>query len=447
MQGVVYPRTSEVRMSRFWFFTLALVASGFVLLSGTEASAQKMYTGKWTAESFGNDLVGGSNESQYFSAFGMPQGVLCNPYQPKCPMSSTPVDATGNFNPLGPNCANLSLFPPGTRPVKGGTVTKGVPPLYRNPLFFTAGLLPKTTSCTATTTISSAKATHYLAPGDPARGVVMDGAPVSGSGSAATTGPDPVAFSFPAAPATPAPGAGMFRTTVGEFNNIPPYLYSYTYATLRNDAGAFGRGQGFFSTGAVVNTATFKNKAGGTTVATINVKRGANEFGGVMKLLGNLTTKVCYFYASGCALGTGKWLYQSIGASAIKNKAGSVVSAPYTVTTMFSYYNTALQTISKYDVVATRFPWTTGTVTVSATGRGPHNTVEVRKGFDNRVSGVGTVQLVSPILTQWLGPSPAQQFETGGIAVLNLQFVPEPSVLVGLVAGLSLLGVIYRFRA
>ena len=79
--------------------------------------------------------------------------------------------------------------------------------------------------------------------------------------------------------------------------------------------------------------------------------------------------------------------------------------------------------------------------------RGAHKTFAQRKGFDNRVNGVGTVQLVSPILTQWLAHAAAgPQFETGGVAVMNVRFVPEPGVIAGLVAGVSMLLVLHRFR-
>jgi hypothetical protein len=272
----------------------------------------------------------------------------------------------------------------------------------------------------------------------------MKGAPVSGSAIATTTG---TAFKFPAALATPGPGNGMRRTTVGSKDGEGRDLYSYTYADWRNDAGNFGPGKGFFSVGAAPATLQFKNKVGSQYVATAKVTRGANRFGGVMRLLGSYTTKACYFYAGGCVLDNRMLAYEFIGASAYK--AGGVVTASYTTNYSFTYYNTALQTAAKYDIVAQRFPWTTGTVTLQATLRGPHKTWEQRKGFDNRVDGVGTVQLVSPILTQWLAHSAnAPQFETGGIAVLQIKFVPEPGVLVGLLSGLSLLAVLHRrFRS
>jgi hypothetical protein len=243
----------------------------------------------------------------------------------------------------------------------------------------------------------------------------------------------------------------MYRTTTGSFTGEGPYLYSYTYAALKNDVGSFGVGKGFFSAAATQTTLQFTNKVGKAPVATLKVNRGANRFGGVMKLLGSYTTKVCYFYASGCGLGYGTWAYEYIGVPAFRGSKGSksVVTAPYTTNFSFTYYNTALETVAKYDLVAWRFPWTTGTVTLTATGRGYHKTWEQRKGFDNRdASGYGTVQLVSPILTQWLAQAAAgPQLETGGIAILQIKFVPEPGGIASLVAGLSMLLVLRRFRS
>jgi hypothetical protein len=305
-------------------------------------------------------------------------------------------------------------------------------------------------------------ATIYVPPFDPLRGKLQAGAPVSGFGSLAEVGAG--GFNFPAAAATPPPGnpqgwgPGMHRTTRGSWPNVPPYLYSYTYATLRNDAGDFGRGKGFFATNAATSMLTFTNTGpGAQVVATVNVTKGSNSFGGVMELLGTFTTKVCYFNnaAGGCGLGYNTWHYQSIGAPAWKNPLSpttpgpqaSVVTRSQTFSATFQYFQTALDQISVYYIVAQRFPWTTGTVTVKATGRGPHDTFHQRKGFDNRAGGIGTVQLVSPILTQWLGPTPNTQLETGGVAILQIEFVPEPGVALGLLSGLSLLALLYRRKS
>lgn len=417
--------------------SMKLLALGLLALAvgiSAPAAAQKMYTGSWVAESFGNDLVGGTGESAVFSVFAMPQGVLCNPGAPRCSFASTPVSTPGgSFSALGDFCTPYTVWNP-SRPAKGATVTSGGQPLpqtprYRNPAFFTAGGAPKTTSCTATTTIGGSPATTFLTTNDPARGVVMNGAPLTGGGTATTTtGGAAVAFKIPA--------NGMKRTTLGEFNNIPPYIYSYTYATLANDAGTFGPGAG-------PGSFTINYKVGGGTVAQVKVTSGPNQFGGVMKLLGQMTTKVCYFRQGGCSLGGMDWRYDAVGAKAYT--FGGVVTGGYIATYTNMYYHTVLMQTSTVLASGGRFPWTTGTATLTATGRGPHNTVHVRKGFDTRTSGgAGKIQLVSPIITRWL--QPALNFETGGIGILKLEFAPEPGAMAMLAGGLSLLVVLFRAR-
>ena len=129
-----------------------------------------------------------------------------------------------------------------------------------------------------------------------------------------------------------------------------------------------------------------------------------------MRLLGQMTNKVCYFRNNGCSLGKNNWRYDAIGSSNL-----ALYSA--------KYYHTGLMQTSTIMVLGDRFPWTTGKVTLTAVARGPHRTVERRTGYDNRTAlGKGTIQLVTPLLTRWL--QPAVNFETGGIAIMRLKFIP-----------------------
>jgi hypothetical protein len=461
-----------------------------VVFANTELSAQTLYKGRWIAESFGNDIVTGTGTAaeNRFELYAVPHGYICNGLQPLCDFDETPVALTGppgpqtayEFNPIGTICKPISDFLASVRPGPGGTArgidNTPIPPLFRTKAHFTSLGNPLRVQCNGFDNSSKTTndpwegaykvADQYVPPFDPLRGKLQRGAPVSGGGSLVQTASGD--FNFPAASATPPGrqggwGPGMFRTTRGSWPNVPPYLYSYTYATLRNDAGDFGRGKGFFSVGATKTELTFTNMgAGNQVVATVTVKPGENNFGGVMELLGSFTTKVCYFNNArgGCGLGYADWHYESIGAPGWKNPKspeyngepysggpqGSVVTRSRTFSTTFKYFQTALNQSSTYYIVAQRFPWTTGTVTVKATGRGPHDTYHRRVGFDNRSAGIGTVQMVSPILTQWLGPTPATKLETGGVAILQIEFlaVPEPSVLLGMLSGLSLLAVLYR---
>jgi len=425
---------------------IGLLCSGIGAVTTAQAGNQ-LFEGSWTVKAFGNECSdavdptpgphcgGGASESEIYGAFGIPQQIQCSPYQPRCAWSETPTDGAGVFAPLGGNQTAALFCAPwadwqgnGTsvRPAKGETaISTGmagvkIPPLYRNPAFFTAGGQPGTTLCTSNSRSSLG-----------GKGLAQAGVPITGTwGATTTTGG---AFDFAAAPAN-----GGVRVTggVGEFAAVYPYIYSYTYATLRNDAGVFGPGKGPGSFNLVY---TDNAKA----VANINVKQGAAKFGGTMRMLGALTTKTCYYRNGGCSPGVSDWRYDAVGAAAYTYEG--VVTRGYLVTYRKHYYCT-LTCPSVINVDGYRFPWTTGSVTVTATGRGPHNTVHYAKGFDNRTptSGKGTIQMVSPVLTRWL--QPAINFETGGIAILRIKFVPEPQTWMMLVAGVSLLGFGARLR-
>ena len=401
----------------------------------TAQAGNQLFEGSWIVKAFGNERTGGAGASAVYSAFGIPQGLLCNPYQPRCPFVSTPTDGAGGFAALGGSpyvalfCApwaNWQGLGTTARPAKGATATTGgankavIPPLYRNPGFFTAGGQPDTNFCSGTTPL------------------VIAGHPVTGTWSATTTGTQKGGFNFAAAPAT---GASGVRTTgqLGEFAVLYPYLYSYTYATLRNDAGVFGPGSG-------PGNFNIDVKQGPIRVARIKVKKGAAKFGGTMRMLGAFTAKVCYYRSGGCSLGKINWRYDAVGASAytVMTSVTQGYQALYTA----YYYHTALMQVSTLNVVGSRFPWTTGDVTVTATGRGPHKTVHYAQGYDNRntttPTGKGTVQLVTPVLTNWLRP--CCEFETGGVGILRIKFIPEPQMWAMLVAGASLLGMGTRMR-
>jgi hypothetical protein len=359
------------------------------------------------------------------------------------------------FNPLGGSqnaalfCTPYTIFTSGYkggasgRPVKGGTVFdpaknhRPIPPLYRNAFFFTTGGQPKTTSCTATSTgYTTMNETRF----GRNKGYVQVGVPTAGSWYASVgTGSVP-GFSFSAAPATTGTGPNGIRATgiTAEFTNIYPYIYSYTYANLRNATGFFGAGSG-------PGSFNIQYKQGAPVVASINVTAGANQFGGVMAMLGSHTNKACYYRNGGCSLGENDWRYEMIGASGAATSLG-VITMGYIASATAYYYQTAGNQTSTVMVEGARFPWTTGSVTVTAVGRGPHKTVHYHQGYDNRttVSGKGTIQLVTPVLTRWL--QPALKLETGGVGILRIKFIPEPHTWAMLVAGASLLGVASRMR-
>jgi hypothetical protein len=166
-----------------------------------------------------------------------------------------------------------------------------------------------------------------------------------------------------------------------------------------------------------------------------------------MRMLGQLTSKNCYYRNGGCTTGSWNWRYDAIGAAAYTRNGVVTQGHRATWCRAGNYFSCWFSpTANSVQVSGSRFPWTTGSVTVTAVGRGPHKTVHYAKGYDNRTptNGEGTIQLVTPVLTRWIDP--AWIFETGGIGILRIRFVPEPRAWVMLLAGGGLLGVFYRWR-
>jgi hypothetical protein len=451
--------------------TLSLLASSLVFAPSAAHARLKLFTAEWYTNSFGNFCRGNGTTGphctkttgffQEYSNWNLPQNQNCNPNQPRCPFQSTPVSSKGDFAPLGGSqvigqfCAPWSNWNGGSfsvRPAKGQTITSGppptgmsrpVPPLYRNPNNFTTATpsaSPRTTQCTEMSTGFTTQNKGFWGNN---KGRVHIGDPIDGTWNAGTTGGGHLGgFTIPVAPPHNHK-FGLEQSGIqGSFTIIYPYIYSYTYATLRNDKGVFGPGKGPGSFNLIYST-------GMGTVASITVKQGPAKFGGTMKMLGALTSKACYYFQGGCLLYSPNRRYEAIGAAAYTS--GGVVTRGYRVlgppSASHICYHTSYATCPSTSVSGSRFPWTTGSVTVAATGRGPGDTVHYAHGYDNRntttSSGKGTIQLVSPILTRWLG---SKTFETGGIATLRIKFLPEPQTWAMLVAGVSLLAVGYRLR-
>jgi len=93
------------------------------------------------------------------------------------------------------------------------------------------------------------------------------------------------------------------------------------------------------------------------------------------------------------------------------------------------------------------FPWTTGTVTATAPpGTYAATTARISAmGSDLRTPrGSGKLQLVTPFVIRQRETTTGSLFTTGaGIAIVSLHFVPEPSAIAQLAAGLSILTALY----
>jgi hypothetical protein len=189
-----------------------------------------------------------------------------------------------------------------------------------------------------------------------------------------------------------------------------------------------------------------------------------------MRLLGQVhSTGFLYSPSNGGAFGHSvDWKFEQAGASArgydcwvaagsspTPNACPSVATNYWTWTDGYrnrAYTPGSLASTGTTMVYVDALPWTTGLVVVSGV-RGAYPTIIVRSGYDNRTPmGSGTVQLVSPHLVNWIGLTcpfsgcTPRSETTAGIAILRLQFVPEPSGWLMLVTGIGMLSVIYHRR-
>jgi hypothetical protein len=213
-------------------------------------------------------------------------------------------------------------------------------------------------------------------------------------------------------------------------------IYRKTYVNLANANGSFGSGEG---PGNLSYSAALGLGA--------RIFAGKNQFGGVMRLLsgapsGGLGTKARYSFAQSAYVGN----FPTLGATLVGASSSGGYPATGTVTGTITL-TTNPGFMSYVTGMVMGWPWTTGKVNVYAFGdyfANPTFFPEYlyRTGYDNRTSqGGGTIQLVTPHLINWQGT-----LQFAAIGVLRLEFVPEPSSGLVLLAGAGLLGVLYRQR-
>jgi hypothetical protein len=264
------------------------------------------------------------------------------------------------------------------------------------------------------------------------------GQPLTGKGTIHTTGATSTSRA-----ATDPRGFTMVKYAMhgsnpgGSLGYGHPYIFEVDYADLRNARGVFGAGMGLGRFGSVYLT-------GGSAGAKMLATPGAHAFGGTMRLLGTTYSFEGFYYDGVADTNVAKytWLLQYMGTAAIVNTGNTGFQSPG-ITTALNYY-IGWQYGSTYSSAVSVFgmSWTTGTVTVSATG-GPNATVMARAGFDNRdAHGYGDIQMVAPQITRWIYGSTS--YPTGSVAIFQLKVAPEPHEWMMLGAGLSMLGLLYR---
>jgi len=164
-----------------------------------------------------------------------------------------------------------------------------------------------------------------------------------------------------------------------------------------------------------------------------------------MRLLGLMGAKRAHLYKQKTFVGSASTSFPVLGGGCT-----GTVCPPGIGTSTRSYlqYKTGMGKATTASITAWGFPWTTGTVSITATA-GPFPTLFRRQGYDNRTSqGLGTIQLVTPQIARWSFPDRDVPWDrhTSAIGILKRRFVPEPRGWLLLIAGLGFLVLLYRLR-
>ena len=385
------------------FARAALVAPASLLVMVLAASASagpRLYTGSLVIDAFGNDTsTGVSPPFRKPTRIGIPLTGRCH---------------TGAYHPketLSFPTYSVSF----TVPAYGGAM---------NSVDTNGDTIPDIPSgCGA----ASRKA------GDPLSGV----GPVNTTGATTTsrTPNDPRGFTLP---------RWALRKTRSDasFERYGVNLWEVHFADLHNATGAFAKSGG---DGSFVVT-----HPGPTAQRGVVQRAGKNRFGGVMRLLGSYASNSGYHYnAVTHIVFYDDWLFGYLGHAGQATQGGAVTGG-YLKSRKNYYHFTTSGYPGTNTVTAEVFKWTTGTVTVTALDGG-FSTILQRKGYDHRTPmGSGAVQLVSPMLTRWVGGTPGRtrlgEASTASIGVLKVTFVPESSGSTMLGAGIVLLALLYRVR-
>jgi hypothetical protein len=239
------------------------------------------------------------------------------------------------------------------------------------------------------------------------------------------------------------PRYALKATATGSLPLYGPYDYISTFAThVRNERGVFGPGSG-------PGELTLYFFGVGEPAARISIHRGKNQFGGTMRLLGAMGSKRAHEYRNKRFVASD---FSSFGV------VGGYLRGPCSDTCRWNWfaesnfqsrrYQTTMGKSTLARVTTAGLPWTTGTVTITATD-GPFPTLFRRNGYDNRTAkGLGTIQMVAPQLARWEFPDREAPWDrhTGAIGILRIRFVPEPSGWAMLAAGAGWIALFCRRR-
>jgi hypothetical protein len=285
-------------------------------------------------------------------------------------------------------------------------------------------------------TVNGAPATRYCG-----STTMMQGRPATGSGYLVTGG---VTTGGPVG----LPSSAFSVVTRGFLPTYYPYLQTHTYADFRNAAGTF-----FAGSGPAAGLGSVTHSGMGQQSGQWTITEGKNGLGGTLRILGKFGAHSQYVITGkvGTYEGTGSWIMvpplgrPQYATPMSYTPMGKTTNWYNPITLPLIYVNNLNGNISTTLGRATGTEWTTGAVSVYALPGG-FPTILIDSGFDT-ATGTGTtrvrnIQLVTPVITHWIGPG--FQGHNAHIGILTLQITPEPGEVLLVVAGAGLLLLLYR---
>ncbi len=249
----------------------------------------------------------------------------------------------------------------------------------------------------------------------------MDNLPVGDLATVSGSGPAAIGL-----------GANQLTLHTSLFTTSPPPSWQVTEA-LSTFSGGHAAGS-FFENGAPGAASSAPVSGVPASQFGVTFKGTPRRFGGTLALLGNHRTRwggvfspsshYCWDFSIGPGTDCSIWKQPL---SPIGGAFGGVASDRASIWPNHSP--------TFFDATVWGFPWSTGTVTA----RAPFGSL-VFKGTDQRTpAGAGNIQLVTPFVIRYTEDRLASPPVTGyqaGVAIVDLQFVPEPWALLMLASGL-----------
>ncbi|MCH7643394.1 MAG: hypothetical protein IH974_01040 [Myxococcales bacterium] len=250
------------------------------------------------------------------------------------------------------------------------------------------------------------------------------------------------------APAAIGLGANQITLHTSLFTTSPPTSWYGISEVLSTFSGGHDAGS-FFENGAPGAASSAPLSGIPASQFGVTFKGTPGRFGGTLALLGNHRTrwgKVVTGHSSRFCAG---FSFGEGSTCSIWNRPISPIGGAFGGSAFGrGWIWPSGTTPNFFDQTLWGFPWTTGTVTARAPLWSGGTTSLVFKGTDQRTpAGAGNIQLVTPLViryTEDLHDSPPVTWYQAGVAIVDLQFVPEPSALLVLASGMLALAGLFR---